>query len=109
MDMLEEMFDTQKKLMKMYFNRANSEKKSITLTGLCIAMAQEVAEVMDETNWKWWKKPKKFNPEKFLEELVDLWHFLMQSVILAGFSAKDFYRAYMDKALVNVKRQEEGY
>jgi dimeric dUTPase (all-alpha-NTP-PPase superfamily) len=36
------------------------------------------------TAWKWWKKPVEFDRKAAKEELIDIWHFLVQASIELG-------------------------
>jgi len=42
---------------------------------------------METTGWKWWKDTK-FNPQEFISELVDVWHFGM-SILMVQYGDSD--------------------
>jgi predicted house-cleaning noncanonical NTP pyrophosphatase (MazG superfamily) len=52
---------------------------------------------------------KEFDREKYLEELVDAQHYLVEAAILSGFTKEEFLLAYLDKGAVNVDRIKRGY
>ncbi len=73
------------------------------------ALMHEAVELQRETNWKWWKKDKTIDNEKLQEEIVDLWHFLIQLSIEAGFEPQTLISKYMEKNKENTGRQLRGY
>lgn len=72
------------------------------------AMSAEAMELWSGCGGKWWKK-KQTTPEENLEELVDLWHFMMGYMIDARITPDQFYEAYLKKLAENYRRQETGY
>ena len=73
------------------------------------ALVHEAVELQRETNWKWWKKDKILDNEKLQEEIIDLWHFLIQLSIEAGFEPQVLISKYMEKNKENTGRQLRGY
>jgi len=69
----------------------------------------ELMECLQETPWKQWKLNQNFDKEKFREELIDVWHFLINLSIAAGFDEDSLYNEFMDKNNLNLKRQQEKY
>lgn len=81
-----------------------------------LAIIEEATEIMRETPYKnpefvkfGWKKGQKGNDELYAEEIVDLFHFLMNLCILKGITWLDFYKIYCKKNNINHKRQENNY
>ena len=75
-----------------------------------LAMSQEIAELVDSTNWKWWRsKVDLFDEQNLKVELVDILHFWVSACQVMGLDAADVHRMYMQKNAVNRKRQDEGY
>lgn len=77
-ELIKEMLQMQAKLdeaiMKEYGLDEIDEEK------LCFAILDEVGELTHELkgNWCWWKKTQApVDKEKVLEELVDVWHFVL--------------------------------
>ena len=62
-----------------------------------------------ETNWKWWKKENKMNNDKIQEEIIDIWHFLIEISIEAGINSEKLVKKYIEKNQENLKRQVKGY
>jgi dimeric dUTPase (all-alpha-NTP-PPase superfamily) len=118
-DMLEFLFNKQKELYKKQI--ANSENKMKNLYEikepfdgyrifmLSSALVHEAIELQRETNWKWWKKEKSMYEQKIQEEIVDIWHFLIQLSIEAGIDSKKLIEIYLKKNKENLNRQEKGY
>lgn len=76
---------------------------------LSTALVHEAIELQRETNWKWWKKENTVNYEKIQEEIIDIWHFLIQISIESGLDSKKIMEKYMEKNEENLKRQLKGY
>ncbi len=79
-----------------------------------LAMLSEMAELLDEVNFKWWKNPKPLNEDAIKEELVDILHFFVSMCLTTGMDGKELYQRYVEKNKENIKRQEgkskkEGY
>jgi len=54
-----------------------------------LAMSQEVSELIDCFNWKWWKNPKEIDKEATTEEIVDILHFLLSAYLQLGLNADE--------------------
>ncbi|MDR4492397.1 MAG: dUTPase [Candidatus Nitrosocosmicus sp.] len=76
---------------------------------LSSALLHETVELQRETDWKWWKSDKGVDHQKIVEEIIDLWHFLIQLSIEAGIDPDLLVTKYMQKNRENTKRQESGY
>ena len=71
----------------------------------CLALMSELGEVLDETNFKWWKNKKEIDFPALKEELVDVLHFWVGMCIDAGMSAQDVFDIYYAKNKENFDRQ----
>lgn len=77
---------------------------------MALAMKQEIAEMIDSTNWKWWRtKVDKFDYQNLKVEVIDILHFWLSSAMILGMDAEDIMRVYRSKNQVNHNRQDEGY
>ena len=115
-DKLQEIFDMQKSL-----NDDIKQKRNLTgftkeewMQKETLAMLSELAELIDEVNFKWWKNPKPVDETKVKEELVDILHFFVSMCLIYGMDADELYRMYIDKNKENFDRQngksaKEGY
>ncbi len=70
-----------------------------------LAMISELAELLAEVNFKWWKNPKPVDAAAVKEELVDILHFFVGMCLRAGMTAEEMYRIYLAKNEENFKRQ----
>lgn len=53
-----------------------------------LAMISELAELLEEVNFKWWKNPHELRPDCVREELSDILHFFVSMCIEAGMTAR---------------------
>lgn len=118
MDKLDELFMMQKALnddISASRNLGSQEiGKDVWIQRQTLAMVSELAEVLDEVNFKWWKNPKEINDANLKEEIVDLWHFLLSMSLTAGMTAEELSEIYKHKNQENFDRQhgksqKEGY
>ncbi len=79
------------------------------VAALCTAIIHEAVELQRTTNWKWWKKPVSFNKDEAKEELIDIWHFVVQASLELGLTPKDILDEYQRKNEINRERQKSGY
>ena len=108
-DKLEEIFSLQKGLTKMMNLDRYTDDVEGRVAALCTAMIHEAVELQRTTNWKWWKKPTEFNQAEAREELVDIWHFLIQASLELGLTPDDILKEYQRKNGINRQRQKDGY
>ena len=62
-------------------------------------------------NWKPHRQTEvpEFDREKFLEEMVDSFNYFFSLIILAGFTADEFYEMYHKKDKIIHERLKTGY
>ena len=70
-----------------------------------LAMLSELAELIDEVNFKWWKNDKPVQVDKVKDELVDLLHFFVSMCLKTGMDANELHQRYLDKNKENFARQ----
>ncbi len=109
MDVLETIFKLQIELAQITTSAGYPHLKEERISVLATAMIHEAIELQRLTNWKWWKKPTKFDDTRAKEEVIDLLHFLVQTSIELGMSPKEILEQYMRKNQINKERQERGY
>jgi dimeric dUTPase (all-alpha-NTP-PPase superfamily) len=109
MDSLESIFSTQKELASMMDLSRYPASKEERVSALSTAIVHEAIELQRLTNWKWWKKPAPFDSEAAKEELIDIWHFVVQASIELEMSPSDVVNEYKKKNQVNRNRQVSGY
>jgi dimeric dUTPase (all-alpha-NTP-PPase superfamily) len=109
MDTLESIFSMQKELASMIDLSRYPSSVEGRISVLSIAMIHEAVELQRLTSWKWWKKPAPFDKEAAKEELIDIWHFVVQASIELGMTPADMLEEYEKKNKVNRDRQASGY
>ena len=70
-----------------------------------LALLSEMAELLDEVNFKWWKNPKPINMDNVKGELVDILHFFVSMCHKTGMDANELFDRYMEKNKENFDRQ----
>ena len=71
-----------------------------------LAMLSELAELIEEVNFKWWKNEKPVDTDKVKGELVDILHFFVSMCLKTGMDADELHRLYLDKNKENFARQD---
>ncbi len=105
-DKLEKIFEMQKSLNNYIVQkRGLNFSKEEWIKNEIFAIQAELIEVLDETNWKWWKKSKEIDEDKLKEEIVDVLHFFVSLSIFAGMDANELFERYLDKNKENFDRQ----
>ena len=106
-DKLERIFEMQACFQKDLVNRRNLQDIPMEkwMQMQTLAMLSELAELIDEVNFKWWKNPKPVDDDRVKEELVDILHFFVSTCLNAGMSAEELYSRYIEKNQENFDRQ----
>lgn len=107
MDKLDVIFEYQRR-----FDTELAEKRGLTdipmeqwIQRETLAMLSELAELIDEVNFKWWKNPKPIDEDKVKDELVDILHFFVSMCLKTGMDAGELHQRYLDKNKENFARQ----
>jgi len=119
-DKFEDMLYTQLVLQKRLgydFIHMTYEERTAFIKEMSIHLNQEVNEALYELPFfKPWKDYSKMTEEekqdafsKFIDELVDAWHFFMNLILAADITPEEFYKRYLAKNKENHKRQDKGY
>ena len=119
-DMLKTIFQKQKELHQTIMTYSSSidsqySKKFLSLSNeerisaLCTAIIHEAVELQRLTNWKWWKKMVEFDENQAKEELIDIWHFVVDASIELGMTPQNILDEYVKKNQINKDRQKNGY
>jgi dimeric dUTPase (all-alpha-NTP-PPase superfamily) len=109
MDRLDQIFALQKGLADMMDLSRYPKDVEGRIAELCTAIMQEAVELQRTTNWKWWKKPTPFNVADAKEELIDIWHFVVQASLELNLTPDDIVEEYKRKNEINRNRQKNGY
>ena len=83
---------------------------------MLLACHEEISEIMRETNYKnpdfvefGWKKNQQMNVKRYKEEIIDLWHFVMNLWLCVDGTPKEFYNMYLEKNKENIERVKNNY
>ena len=109
MDKLDTIFSIQKELTSMMDLSRYPSSMDGKVSALSTAIIHEAIELQRLTNWKWWKRPTPFDSEAAKEELIDIWHFVIQASIELGMTPSDVVNEYRKKNKLNRNRQASGY
>ena len=104
--MLKDIFTRQRELQKRLKNDITSQE---FINEQILATVDELMEALRETPWKSWKKNQTLNEENFKEELIDVWHFLINLSLASGMDSIEVYKRFVGKNQINHKRQDEKY
>ena len=108
-DKLETIFNLQKNLERMMNLDRYPKDAQGKISALCTAIIHEAVELQMMTSWKWWKKPIPFDEAAAREELIDIWHFVVQASIELNMTPGDILKEYHKKHQINKQRQIDGY
>ena len=118
-DMLDFLFSKQNDLYKAQLENSENKMKNLynikdpfdgyRIFMLSTALVHEAIELQRETNWKWWKKDNNIERDKIQDEIIDIWHFLLQLSIEAGLDSRKLIELYIKKNKENLDRQIQGY
>ena len=108
-DKLESIFELQKGLADMMNLDRYPKDVERKISALCTAIMHEAVELQRTTNWKWWKTPTEFNEAEAREELIDIWHFVVQASLELNLTPDDILKEYERKNEINRQRQKDGY
>lgn len=117
-DRLTQMFQKQHELLAQSYGvipqRMSRDERIQCVKDMVLAATDELHEALGETNWKPWSSgTRAINVDAYVGELVDVWHFLMNLMLTAGFepteAADRLYEGYLTKRGINERRQLDGY
>lgn len=111
-DMLRQVFESQayfQGLLGHNYNDMEPEELVEYIKNQVLALLDEGHEALNEVGWKPWASSRHVNREALGGELADILCFLVNLALAAGLDSTEFYRLHQEKALRNIKRQEEGY
>ena len=108
-DILKQIFQLQKNYTSLLKLNRYPKKQDERISVLCTAIIHETIELQRLTSWKWWKKPTSIDIELAKEELIDIWHFVVQASLELGLTPEDILSEYERKNQINRQREATGY
>ena len=108
-DRLQTIFKLQQGLAEMMNLDRYPKDSESRVSALSTAIIHEAVELQRTTNWKWWKTPTSFNEADAREELIDIWHFVVQASLELNLTPDDIVEEYKKKNEINRERQRTGY
>lgn len=107
MDKLESIFALQQKFDDYVISERNLNHitREEWIQKQTLAMMDELGELINEVNYKWWKNPKIVDDDKVKGELVDIMHFFISMCAKMGMDADELYKRYCRKNQENFDRQ----
>lgn len=110
-NMLDQIVENQKRFASKFcdFDNLTLEEKQKWTKEYVVCMLDELSEVLGWINWKHWKKEKPVNELEIKYELIDLLHFLIDTMLVWNMTAEDIFSMYRAKNWENHRRQNEGY
>ena len=91
------------------FGKLTLEEKQKWTKEFVLCCLDELSEILNQQNWKHWKKPVPVNEIELKYELVDLLHFLISMMLVWEMDADEVYSMYLAKNKENHERQKRGY
>ena len=108
-DILNNIFQLQKDYTSILELNRYPKDKEERISALCTAIIHETIELQSLTSWKWWKQSSTFNQTLAKEELIDIWHFVVQASLELKLTPDDILDEYKKKNQINHERQKNGY
>ena len=108
-DILKQIFQLQKDYTSLLKLDRYPKKQDERISVLCTAIIHEAIELQRLTSWKWWKKATPIDIELAKEELIDIWHFVVQASLELGLTPEDILSEYERKNQINRQREATGY
>lgn len=107
LEILHRLFDQQNTFtQKIIRERGLDFSQEEWLLRILEAMTEEISEVRNELNWKWWKNKKEVNKDALDFEIADLWIFLFQLTQMANLTPERLVAIIDEKTRENHDRQD---
>lgn len=109
---LAEMFRLQQEFQARFYSFDEMTEEEVTdyirLMLTCVNV--EAVEALNWRDWKPWKQTKQeFNRYEYLNELVDIQHFLINAALAVDCTDQEFAELFLSKHQENINRQQRGY
>ena len=110
-DKLENIMKLQKQFGSKFckFDKLTLKEKQTWTKEFILCCMDELSEILNQVNWKHWRKPVPVDEIEVKYELIDLLHFLVSMMLVWGMDSKEVYSMYLAKNRENRERQKRGY
>jgi hypothetical protein len=79
------------------------------IRNMTLGLIVEATEALNEVKaWKWWRSSERFDREAYIEELVDVMHFVGAMAVAVGVTDTEWAEAYAKKSAVVRARAKES-
>jgi len=104
--MEKDLIQAQKELINKYWPQILDENKKLESTNMMIhAIIKELSELSDGYSCFPWSKPKNINKKYMLEEITDIFHFVLELYIIWGVTTfEEVFDLYLKKRSKNINR-----
>ena len=112
MDRLGTMVFDQASFAKRHFDvmKMPQAERERWIKEMCLCLTVEAVELLDNVNWKHWKKTQKaMDLEQARFEVADLMCFIFNTAMLLGMDAESLFQYTMRKQEINRERQAMQY
>jgi dimeric dUTPase (all-alpha-NTP-PPase superfamily) len=108
---LEKIMEKQKEFGSKFckFGELTLDEKQKWTKEFVLCCLDELSEILNQQNWKHWKKPEPVDEIEMKYELIDLLHFLISMMLVWEMDANEVYSMYLAKNKENNLRQRRGY
>jgi len=100
---IEHLLEMQKQLMEVIPHEHKIKDEHQGTIVAAVGLVEEVMEYLNAIGFKSWR-PNPLSREAQLEELTDIWFFVLELVILSGFSWEEIKQEYYRKHTENLER-----
>lgn len=113
-DRLTEMLRLQEDLQRRFLQgrapvELDVDEKLEFIRNHTLAQLDEIHEALRETGWKPWSRSNEIRRSRYVDEIVDEFHFFMNRMLIVGMTAEELFSEYLRKNKINHERQDSGY
>jgi dimeric dUTPase (all-alpha-NTP-PPase superfamily) len=110
-NMLDEMMSLQKQFGSKFcdFDKLTDNEKKVWTKEYILCLIDEVSELMNQIQFKHWKKSEDINETEVKYELIDMMHFLLSLMLVWKMDPIEVFSMYVAKNRENFNRQKGGY
>lgn len=108
LDKLDTLFYLQRKLQER-LGQKYLEFDNEHFNLMFIGAITELCEMLENSKWKPWKKSSINNIKEIQNELIDVWHFIINLSLACNLDTETLVKKFIEKNKENNRRQKNGY